>query len=100
MAVFSRNVGGIDRAIRLIAGIVLLPLGLFLWSQGYWLAPGVALVGTLALFTGLVRFCILYVPFSFSTVPARQAPADRDAAHRAASAGPCCPGASRVSASR
>ncbi len=66
MAVFSRNVGGLDRAARLIAGAVLLPVGLLSPGTPYGLVMMV--VGFLALFTGITRFCILYVPFGISTI--------------------------------
>ncbi len=65
---FAANVGGLDRTIRVVGGIALLTVGV--WMR---LAAGVAgstpviLVGVLALFSGLIRFCILYVPFGIST---------------------------------
>ncbi len=61
-----RNVGGLDRALRIVAGLILLPAGLLLIrSSGYGLIA-VAL-GLLNLVTGLSGFCILYVPFGIST---------------------------------
>jgi hypothetical protein len=54
------NVGGVDKAIRIIAGIVIIGLGIYLKS--WW-----GLVGVLVLGTGLLNFCVLYVPLGIST---------------------------------
>jgi hypothetical protein len=64
---FRRNVGGIDRVVRLTLGGILFLGGLFLLTSK--VRPGVilAVVGLLALLTGLVRFCALYIPFGIST---------------------------------
>ncbi len=67
---FKRNEGKLDRIVRLALGIVLLPAGL-IWLGGLQgNLPGLvaAIIGVLALFTGLTGFCILYVPFGFSTL--------------------------------
>lgn len=57
------NVGGIDRVLRLVAGIVLITLAatntVGLWG---WL-------GVVPLLTGLVGFCPLYTLLGFSTCP-------------------------------
>jgi len=65
--VFRHNVGGIDRVLRLMFGGILFLAGLFLFTSK--IRPGLilAVVGLLALLTGLVRFCALYVPFGIST---------------------------------
>jgi hypothetical protein len=65
--VFYRNVGGVDRVLRLALGAVLFVAGLFLIAgKG---SPGkiVVVVGALALLTGIFRFCVLYLPFGIST---------------------------------
>jgi hypothetical protein len=65
--VIARNVGGLDRAVRLAAGFILLPVGLFLLQPGQdirWIAIVLGLAG---LVTGLSGFCALYIPFGFST---------------------------------
>jgi hypothetical protein len=64
---FCHNVGGIDRVLRLTLGGILFLAGLFLLTSK--IRPGVILVvvGLLALLTGLVRFCALYIPFGVST---------------------------------
>ncbi len=69
---FAANVGGIDRALRLVGGAVLLALGL--WMKLGAVAPRgtlLVIIGLLLLFTGTIRFCILYVPFGFSTARRR-----------------------------
>ena len=64
---FRRNVGGIDRVLRLTLGEFLFLAGLFLLTSK--IRPGVilAVVGLFALLSGLVRFCALYIPFGIST---------------------------------
>ena len=62
-----RNVGGLDRAARLALGLVLFPLGLFLLVNGYGYGLAFAILGRIGLFSGTTGFCVLYVPFRFST---------------------------------
>lgn len=62
------NVGGIDKTLRIIAGILI--LGLFFVLEGnarYW-----ALAGLVPLLTGLVNFCPLYSLIGVNTCPAKQ----------------------------
>jgi hypothetical protein len=47
----KKNVGGIDRTLRIIAGIALLAVGLSELLSG-WLKAAVFVVGIIALFTG------------------------------------------------
>lgn len=54
------NVGGIDRVIRIVVGIIIIALGLVFKS--WW-----GLVGVLVLGTGLFNFCLLYIPLGIST---------------------------------
>jgi hypothetical protein len=54
------NMGGTDRVIRIVVGVVILGLGLVFRS--WW-----GLIGLLPLGTGLVGFCALYVPLGIST---------------------------------
>lgn len=49
------NVGGSDRTVRIVLGVVLLPLSYFALSGALALVGYV--VGAIALITGLVRFC-------------------------------------------
>ncbi len=62
----ERNVGGIDRIVRLAGGGLLFIAGLLLLPGGTLRL--VALVaGALGLVTGSVGFCPAYLPFGFST---------------------------------
>ena len=59
------NVGGLERAIRIIIGFVALSLAYFSWTGteavlGY-------IVGGIALVTGLIRFCPLSALLGIST---------------------------------
>lgn len=56
----TANVGGADKVVRIVAGIVILGLGLAFKS--YW-----GLVGFLPLLTGLLGFCPAYTLFGIST---------------------------------
>lgn len=64
---FRRNVGGIDRVLRVTLGPILLVAGLFLLTGTSRIGLVVAVVGLLALLTGIARFCVLYIPFGIST---------------------------------
>ena len=59
----SANVGGVDRTVRIVAGLAILSLGFFLDGN----ARAWALVGLVPLATGLIRWCPAYLPFGFST---------------------------------
>ncbi len=56
----NKNVGNIDRAIRVIAGLVIL-------GAGYYYKTWWGLVGLLPLLTGFCRFCPGYIPFGINT---------------------------------
>lgn len=58
----TRNVGGLDRTIRIVAGLVLLALSF--GPLGWW-----GLIGVVPLATGLVRWCPAYAPFGLNTCP-------------------------------
>ena len=67
---FKINEGTMDRALRIIAGLVLLSL-FFLYpdaSWRYW-----SLIGLVPLATGLMGWCPLYTVLGLSTCPARRA---------------------------
>jgi len=61
-----KNVGGTERAIRLIVGITLLALGFFHVVAGT-LAIAAYVVGVIALITGLIRFCPAWSIFGINT---------------------------------
>jgi len=50
------NVGGIDRTVRIVAGIALLLVGLLVPMQTLWQAV-VLLIAAVALITAFVHFC-------------------------------------------
>jgi len=54
------NMGGIDRGIRVVAGLVIIGAGIYFKS--WWGVIGVVLLGT-----ALMGFCPGYVPFGIST---------------------------------
>ncbi len=67
---FKRNVGRLDRTVRLMGGAVLILIGLFLLGgwRGNSTGIDIALFGLWPLTTGLIGFCGLYVPFGISTL--------------------------------
>jgi len=66
---FKKNVGRLERIVRLMVGGALILIGLF--PLGGWRRNSagidVALFALWPLMTGLVGFCGLYVPFGIST---------------------------------
>jgi len=71
---FKKNVGRLDRTLRLIVGVVLVPIGLFLLGgwQGNSTGILIAVLALIPLATGLVGFCGIYVPFGISTLEKHQ----------------------------
>lgn len=64
------NVGGLDRLLRIVAGVAIL-------GAGYYFKSWWGLVGLLPILTGTFRFCPAYLPFGFSsckTPPGNQTP--------------------------
>lgn len=57
------NVGGADRVIRIILGIILLVLLFVLEGNIRY----IGLLGIVLLFTALVGWCPLYLPFKINT---------------------------------
>lgn len=64
----KKNVGGIDRAMRIIAGLVILALFFALGESLRWWA----LLGMIPLMTGLIGWCPGYVPFGLRTCKIRK----------------------------
>jgi len=56
----KKNIGGIDRGIRFILGLLVVGAGIYFKS--YWGLVGIALMAT-----ALFSFCPLYVPFKISS---------------------------------
>ena len=66
---FKKNLGRLDRTVRIIVGMALALIGLFPLG-GWWgnsAGIDVALFALWPLVTGLVGFCGIYVPFGIST---------------------------------
>lgn len=61
-----RNEGTLDRALRIIFGLVLLSL-VFIGPQTPW-----GLIGLVPLLTGLMGYCPLYQIVGFSTCPLKK----------------------------
>jgi len=62
------NVGGVERPIRIVVGIIALGIGAFAGLPP--VGTGVALVvGTIALVTGVIGFCPLWTLFGINTCP-------------------------------
>ncbi|MBI4742566.1 MAG: DUF2892 domain-containing protein [Betaproteobacteria bacterium] len=57
------NVGGIDKILRIVAGVVLIALAFF-GQIGMW-----GYIGVVPLATGLIGFCPLYPLLGMNTCP-------------------------------
>ena len=56
----TKNLGGVDRIVRIIVGLALIGWGLY--AQNWWGA-----IGAVPLLTGLMRWCPMYLPFGIKT---------------------------------
>lgn len=63
------NVGGIDRALRIIVGLGLLSLLVWYPGEARWFG----LIGLVPLATGLFRFCPAYTMLGINTCPLKSA---------------------------
>ena len=63
----TRNVGGIDRGLRVAVGLTLLSLLVLLDGGARWLG----LIGLLPLISGLSGTCFAYSMLGISTCPAK-----------------------------
>ena len=61
------NVGGVDRILRVIVGLVLISL-VFIGPQTPW-----GWIGVVPLVTGLFRFCPAYTLLGLNTCPMKKA---------------------------
>ncbi|MBN1374882.1 MAG: DUF2892 domain-containing protein [Dehalococcoidia bacterium] len=65
----KKNVGTLDRTIRVILGIILIGLGLYFQNTWGLVAMIVLIVlGLIALITGIIGYCGLYSVFKISTI--------------------------------
>ncbi|NOY52349.1 MAG: DUF2892 domain-containing protein [Deltaproteobacteria bacterium] len=56
----KQNVGGVDRIFRVIVGLVIIAAGIYF--KNWWGA-----VGIVPLFTAVIGWCPVYLPFGIST---------------------------------
>jgi uncharacterized membrane protein HdeD (DUF308 family) len=64
----TSNLGTIDRAIRIVLGIILIGLGLVHVVTDRW-AIAAYVVGAVALVTGVIRYCPAWSVFGINTCP-------------------------------
>jgi hypothetical protein len=57
----KKNMGSLDKNLRLVLGIILLIVGFF---STWWLS----LIGVIMVGTSLMGFCPAYLPFNISTL--------------------------------
>lgn len=57
----SKNVGGLDRILRIVVGLVLIGLAVT-GTVGLW-----GYIGVVPLLTGLIGWCPAYLPFGLKT---------------------------------
>ncbi len=64
-----RNMGSIDRIVRLVLGAVALILAFLILDAGDGAVGGIvlALIGAIFVFTSAISYCPMYSPFHFST---------------------------------
>ena len=76
---FQKNEGPVDRTIRVVVGILLIAVSLWLLGGLEASVAGVvvAAFGLWLIVTGAIGFCPLYVPLGINTLPKR----DVTAAH-------------------
>lgn len=55
-----KNVGTVDRIVRIVIGLVIL-------GAGFYFKSWFGLIGLILLFTGFIGWCGLYVPFGINT---------------------------------
>jgi len=56
----KKNIGSVDRTVRIVLGLIVIALGLVFKC---WLG----LIGLVLLLTAVIRFCPAYLPFGINT---------------------------------
>ena len=76
---FKRNVGVLDRILRVGLGLVLVPVGLILLGVLQGNVPGLVIAGFggIGLVTSITGFCPLYVPLGINTLEKEKELIDR-----------------------
>jgi hypothetical protein len=64
------NVGGLDRVLRIVVGVVLLAAVVILEGNARWLG----LIGLVPLLTGIFGYCPAYLLLGFSSCPLEKKP--------------------------
>ena len=59
----TKNMGQLDRIIRIVLGIVLIALFFILDGPLRW----ISLLGLVFIITAIIQFCPLYLPFGINT---------------------------------
>ncbi len=59
----KKNIGQLDRMIRLVLGVVVLSSFFFIEGGLKW----ISLLGVVLIFTATINFCPLYLPFGINT---------------------------------
>lgn len=67
---FAKNVGPVDRILRIVAGLVILSL-FFIYPGAWW--RYYTLIGVVPLLTGLMSSCPLYSILGITTCPVKKA---------------------------
>jgi len=62
----KKNVGSIDRVIRIVLGIVIIALGIY--YKSWW-----GVIGIVPLLTATMNRCLVYLPFGISTCKIEEA---------------------------
>ena len=61
----KKNIGSVDKIIRIILGIIILALGI--WKCSWW-----GLIGLIPIATALMGSCPTYLPFGISTCKTKE----------------------------
>lgn len=71
---FPKNEGPADRAIRVVAGLLLFAVGMFVLDAPQPTVAGVvvAVIGVFSLVTGFTGRCVAYIPFGINTNTTKQ----------------------------
>jgi len=64
----AKNVGSMDKTIRLVAGAALLGLGVLVWGLASTMGIIATVVGVVLIVTGVVNFCPLFKILGISSV--------------------------------
>jgi len=68
---FNKNMGQLDRTLRFVVGVALIPIRLF--ALGGWQGNPIGILAAVSgvaplLVTSLIGFCPGYIPFGISTI--------------------------------